>query len=42
MHQVECYFKCPIVRRNIKGRPFQVGLIVRINAYRKEHPLWIA
>jgi hypothetical protein len=28
----------PISRRIIKGRPFGVGLIVRINAYREEHP----
>jgi hypothetical protein len=28
----------PVTRRNIKGRPFRVGLIVRINAYREEHP----
>jgi hypothetical protein len=27
-----------ISRRIIKGRPFRVGLIVRINAYREEHP----
>ena len=30
---------CPIPeKRIIKGRPFRVGLIVRINAYKKEHP----
>ena len=27
-----------IIRRNIKGRPFRVGLIVRTKTYRKEHP----
>jgi hypothetical protein len=25
-------------KRIIKGRPFEVGLIVRINAYNKERP----
>ncbi len=25
-------------KRIIKGRPFQVGLIVRLYPYRKEHP----
>jgi hypothetical protein len=32
-----CFWLTP-GKRIIKGRPFEVGLIVRINAYNKERP----